>query len=96
MSLLSYEMQFIMSSLAAWRITHLLTSEDGPGDLVFKLRKMLGNSLPGKAMDCFYCLSLWVTVPFAALLSHEVTEAGITWLALSGAACLMEKFSSVK
>lgn len=97
MSLHSCEMQFIMSCLATWRITHLLTSEDGPGDLVFKLRKKLGNSLPGKAMDCFYCSSLWVAVPFTAFLSREVIEAVITWLALSGAACLLEKaFSSAQ
>ena len=49
-----------LAILATWRVTHLLSSEDGPGDVIFHLRAKLGSSFAGKLMDCFYCLSLWV------------------------------------
>jgi hypothetical protein len=42
-------------------------------------------------MDCFYCTSLWVAAPIALKLSPHPRELPLTWLALSGAACLLEQ-----
>ncbi len=78
-------------SLAVWRVTHLLAEEDGPGDVVVRLRKRLGDSIAGQAMDCFFCLSLWIAAPFAVLLAGDVLTWGLMWLALSGAACLLQR-----
>ena len=75
--------------LAVWRVTHLLNAEDGPADLVVRLRSMLGNTTAGRLMDCFYCLSLWLALPVTLLLSRSVPEGVLTWLALSGGACLL-------
>jgi uncharacterized protein DUF1360 len=88
---MSLWLRVILAVLAAWRVTHLLASEDGPGDLVYRLRARLGSSFAGKLMDCFYCLSLWVAVPFALLVTRQVPDWILTWLAISGAACLLER-----
>lgn len=93
---LSIEMQFLLCTLAVWRLTHLFVAEDGPWDLIFLLRKKLGNSIAGKAMDCFYCLSIWMAIPFAMLISLDWTARIICWLSLSGAACLLEQLSSIR
>ncbi len=77
---------FILGVLAVWRVTHLLNAEDGPADLALRLRSWLGNTLAGRALDCFYCLSLWVALPVAVPLSHNMPEGLLTWLALSGGA----------
>jgi hypothetical protein len=82
---------FVLVSLAVWRVTHLLAEEDGPGDVVVWLRARLGDSIAGRAMDCFFCLSLWIAAPFAVLLAGDVLTWGLMWLALSGAACLLER-----
>jgi hypothetical protein len=82
---------FILAVLAAWRVTHLLASEDGPADLVFRLRARLGSSFAGKLMDCFYCLSLWVAAPLALLVTRQILGWIVAWLAISGAACLLER-----
>jgi hypothetical protein len=84
-------LRFLLAVLASWRLTHLLSSEDGPGDLIFHLRAKLGSSFAGKLMDCFYCLSLWVAAPLALLVTLHFTDWVLTWLALSGAACLLER-----
>jgi hypothetical protein len=84
---------FAVCSMAVWRLSHLFSQEDGPFDLVFRFRKWLGNSFFGSLLDCFYCLSVWWSVPFAAWLCHNWTEGIITWLALSGTASLLFKFS---
>jgi Protein of unknown function (DUF1360) len=77
--------------LACWRLTHLLAHEDGPGNWVLRLRTRLGNSALGRAMDCFYCLSLWVAMPLALVTALDLLSWALTSLALSGAACLLER-----
>ena len=85
---------FIICSLAVWRLTHLLSNEDGPFDAMIKFRKLFGQSFFGNLLDCFYCLSLWIAVPFAVFLSRGWLEGLIIWLALSGTACLLFKITT--
>ncbi len=87
--------RFCLSALAVWRISHLLAEEDGPWDLIVKLRAWLGQSVLGRLMDCFYCLSLWVSLPLAIWASDGWTGLLLQWPALSGAACLLERFTRV-
>jgi hypothetical protein len=82
---------FVLAALATWRITHLLAKEDGPANLVVRFRTRLGHGLVGKLMDCFECLSLWVAVPIAFFVSRKALDLLLVWLALSGAACLLER-----
>jgi Protein of unknown function (DUF1360) len=83
--------RLVLAILATWRVTHLLANEDGPWDLIARLRARLGNGLLGRLMDCFKCLSLWVALPMAFFVSRRPVEIVFTWLALSGAACLLER-----
>jgi len=85
---------FVLSALAIWRLTHLFAKEDGPWDLIVRLRAWLGTGFFGRLMDCFYCLSLWFAFPFALWITRVWIPMLINWLALSGAACLLERSSS--
>lgn len=88
------EARFVLCCLATWRLTHLLVSEDGPWDLVVRLRSRLGDSEAGRAMDCFYCTSLWLAMPMAFLAARSPWGWLLCWLALSGAASLLEQATS--
>lgn len=79
-----------LAVLAAWRVTHLLATEDGPFGLVLKLRQRLGNGAWGQLMDCPYCVSLWVAAPLALLLARDLGGWSLSVLALSGAVCIIE------
>jgi hypothetical protein len=81
---------FLLAVLATWRVSHLLAGEDGPGDVVFHLRKSLAQSLFGRLLDCFGCISLWVAFPFAFFVTTQPWEVFVVWLALSGGAMLLE------
>ncbi len=85
---------FIVTVLAIWRITHLIQAEDGPFDLIYKLRVMAGKSFVGQLMDCFYCLSIWVALPAGLYFGTGWFQKILFWLAFSGAAILLEKFSN--
>jgi len=77
--------------LATWRVSHLVAREDGPFDVVVRLRLRAGTGFPGRLMDCPYCLSLWIAVPFAFLLARTPLAWGAAWLAISGGASLLER-----
>jgi len=36
--------------------------------LIFILRKKAGDDFFGNLLDCFYCLSIWVALPFGLWL----------------------------
>jgi uncharacterized protein DUF1360 len=84
-------LRFVLAVLATWRVTHLLASEDGPADLIARFRELLGQSVAGKLMDCFLCLSLWIAAGAALFVSRRLVEWLFCWLAVSGAACLLER-----
>ncbi len=56
-----------------------------------RVRLWLGERLMGKLMDCFNCLSLWIAAPAALFVSRRPMEWLFSWLALSGAACLLQQ-----
>jgi hypothetical protein len=82
---------FFLALLATWRLTHLFAIEDGPADLIVRFRALWGQSIAGKLMDCFNCLSLWVAAPIALLITRKPLDLLLSWLALSGGACLLER-----
>ena len=85
---------FMLSVLCVWRVTHLLQAEDGPGDLLVRLRRMAGSGFMGKLLDCFYCLSLWVAAPLASWVAETRLERLLWWPALSAGAILLERVTS--
>ena len=88
----------MVAVLATWRISHLVAKEDGPFDLVLRARARAGTSVLGRLMDCPYCVSVWVAVPFAGWLARRGRLRGTDvvpfWLAISGGACLLEQATS--
>jgi Protein of unknown function (DUF1360) len=82
---------FIVYALAVWRITHLFSKEDGPFDMIYSIRKKAGDGFFGKLLDCFYCSSVWVALPFGLCFGNRWFEKLLYWAAFSGAACLMEQ-----
>jgi Protein of unknown function (DUF1360) len=90
MSDLGFTVSFALAALATWRITHLLAEEDGPADIIVRIRARLGSGLAGQLMDCFYCLSFWVAAPLAFFVVLTPIDLFVTWVALSGTACLLQ------
>ena len=81
----------VIGVLGVWRVTHLLWGEDGPFDVLVRIRRLFGNGVFGQMLDCFYCLSLWVAMPFAWVLATTWRERALLWLAFSGGASLLER-----
>lgn len=86
----------VLGVLSVWRVTHLLAAEDGPWSFIAKLRQSIGNGFLGKLLDCFYCLSLWISVPFAAWIGKSWKERIFLWLGFSAGAILLERITNSK
>jgi hypothetical protein len=84
----------ILGVLAVWRITHLLNAEDGPANLLVRLRRAAGSGFLGSLLDCFYCLSLWIAIPFALVIGNGWRERVFLWLALSASAIVLERMQT--
>lgn len=84
-------LDFVLACLATWRVSSLLVREEGPYALFALARRALATTVIGRALECFYCTSLWVAGPIALWLVGPTRAWAMTWLALSGAAILAER-----
>lgn len=74
----------VISILATFMLTHLLTEKDGPEDIFWKLRQRL------EALNCFTCTSVWVAALVAVYPADGLYEWLIYLLGLAGGAVLID------
>ncbi|WP_263352183.1 DUF1360 domain-containing protein [Acidicapsa acidisoli] len=86
--------RLLLGVLCVWRITHLFQAEDGPWDVIVRIRQAAGDGIAGQLLDCFYCLSLWISIPLAWAIGHSIQEKILMGLAFSGGAILLERSTS--
>jgi len=86
--------RLLLGVLCTWRVTHLFQAEDGPWDAIVRIRRAVGDGVLGRLLDCFYCLSLWVSAPLAWVIGKQVIERMLLWLAFSGGAILLERWTA--
>ena len=82
---------FLAAVLAVWRVTHLVVVEDGPFDLLRRLRDAGARVGLERSINCFLCCSVWMAIPFALVIARGWTEMVIVLPALSGGAILLER-----
>lgn len=98
-------LELVILGLATWRISSLLVNEDGPWDLLGRLRDTLGvsynefsepegSNVLSRMLTCVWCISPWVAglVYLSWVWIPTTTLAITTVLALSGFAIIVEKW----
>jgi len=70
----------LILSLATWRISSLLTQEDGPYQILLTIR------LKTQLFDCVWCMSVWVGL---------IISAGWLWQPLTMWLCLPFALSAI-
>jgi len=79
---------FLLSTLAVWRIGHMILDENGPFNVFGKLAnytdklKYKDGGLK-QLLNCFYCMSVYLSIPFSIYLANNVLEFFIYVLAMS-------------
>jgi len=84
-------MELLILILATWRLSSLLVSEAGPGDVFARLRhwagvryddvgQPYGINLLARGLVCVWCVSVWIGAGWAVL--HYFQPQIAFWLAL--------------
>lgn len=80
---------YLILALAVWRVSHLISREDGP----FYIFKRLRNRLPlGGLTACIYCLSVWIAAALY-LLWFTAFQPVILIFALSAGALMLGSYT---
>jgi hypothetical protein len=87
-------LRIVLGVLCVWRITHLLSAEEGPARILTRMRQAAGTGVLGQLVGCFYCLSLYVAAPLTLPLAVRWQDRLLLWPALSGGAILLERFTT--
>lgn len=89
-----YPLAFV---LASWRLSTMVTSEDGPAAIFSRLRMRLDADIsePGSLGDlisCIRCFSVWccLVLVMADYLWHDLMEAPVIVLAASAVVIIIE------
>ena len=75
--------EFFIVCLVVWRISNLLFVEDGPWKIFVRLRNLILKV--SSILNCFYCITVWVSIPFA------VYKGIFFWFAYSAGAIIIHE-----
>lgn len=78
--------ELITLAAAAWYISYVVTSSEGPFKIFEKLRKHAPMS---GLTTCIICLSIWVAIVLRVIGLNIVTDA----LAIAGVALMLHSFT---
>lgn len=94
---------FIALSFACYRVAQLLVYDDGPFDVIFEFRTMIGvydlnaagerQTVLGKLFSCPYCIGFWAAIPCAVVLTTSIADFVLWWFAIAGAQAFLESRS---
>ncbi len=84
----------VVGTLVTWRVSHLLVEEDGPGQVLTRVRAAVDATPLVGLLDCFGCTSIWVgALTSLGLNGRRVRpmDLALSGLAISGAAFCLQK-----
>lgn len=86
---------FVIASFVVYRLSRMIAVEEGPLDIFINLRAWAWQKFQGQAwiqqgLQCPLCISFWLAIPIAILLTlqlhYEFYAFFWLWIALSGTA----------
>lgn len=87
-------LNLILASFACYRLSLLITQDEGPFSIFQKLRNYAGgynlapNGEPvtnlGRGIICPLCVGLWIALPLAILINGLNWYTLVYWLAIAG------------
>lgn len=84
---------FLLTALAVYRVSFLMTEEDGPFHIFLRWRRFAWQKLPqwiGQGFSCFYCTSFWVSLLGSACVVRSLgVELVVVWLSLAAIVTLV-------
>jgi hypothetical protein len=95
-------LRIAVAALAVWKVCQILAYEDGPWDLVIRLRKSLYRErdrlknrerISGQVLlmiSCVSCSSFWVSIPAAFWVTSIWQDRIVSWLCVAALATVID------
>ena len=90
---------FIVAALATYRLSMMLTEEEGPFSIFTRLRGRLDpdqKTWLGRGVNCIMCVAFWVALPVAVWLgivgAVDPYLTPLVWLGLAGAVVIIRRW----
>ena len=83
-------LQLILAILAVYRVAHMIAKEDGPFDVLSRIRGRIDpeqKGWVGRGINCAACLSFWLSLVVFAL-----GGSWLEWLAVAGGVLIIHLF----
>jgi hypothetical protein len=84
---------FVIAALAVYRVSALIAIEDGPFDVMARLRGRIDptqSNWIGRGLRCVVCVSFWISIPAVWLIGGWLWP--LTWLGLAGAVSIVHRW----
>ena len=80
----------ILAALAVYRISRMITDEEGPFAIFVKVRGLAKpDTWIGRGLECIMCVSFWIALPIALYIGGDWL---LTWPALSAVTVIIRKW----
>lgn len=101
-------LRVLLAALACYRLAQLVALDDGPGDVLLKLRDLAGSHIYGadgrpdtgwgRLLACPFCLGIWFAVPCALACIWPTTlgDAGLLILGIAGLQTALQSLSTTR
>ena len=83
---------FVVASFAVWRISKVITDEEGPFSFMVRIRDQFSQGTWfGRGIRCLWCVSFWLGLVLGLYLKG-LTDGGLLYgLAISSAAIFLDE-----
>ena len=83
-------MTFVLAALTVYRISRMITDEEGPFAVFSRVRGLAQpDTWIGRGLECIMCVSVWVALPIALYIGGDWL---LTWPALSAVTTVIRKW----
>lgn len=84
--------RLVVLTLGVYRLSKMITQEDGPADIFARFRWELGQeSWVGRGFHCLLCVSFWISL-MAALVAYRKPRCILAhWLAIAGGVAVISE-----
>lgn len=81
----------LLSSLTVWRVAVFICYEEGPFDLMVRLRRLLVRGGLGRLAGCFHCTAFWISLVTVGAVYRPDVKSFFLVLAIAGGASMSER-----
>lgn len=85
----------IIAALATYRLAKALSEDEGPLGIFRSWRGSLDpdqQTWLGRGVNCLMCVSFWVALPIAVLITPDPWHVPLVWWGLAGAVVLIRRW----